>query len=209
MADLATLKSRIASDLRRSDLTTDIAYAIADAVAEYQGRRFAFNQTRDTFLTVAGTDFYVSGEDPEDIPDDIAELDTVSITVSGDTRPVYPASHALLERLISNTTSRGQPSAYAWYQNKLRLYPVPDAAYTITLSYLQKIDAPSSDGDSNAWTTEAETLIRACAKKILCRDVLRNQERAALAEAAEATVFRRLKREARQLETGDLQPSGI
>ena len=203
MADLATLKSRIASDLVRTDLTSQIAYAINDAIAEYQGRRFSFNQTRGTFSTVAGTDFYTT------IPTDIAELDTVSLTVSGDTRPIRPASHDQLERLVTNTTSRGQPSLYAWYAEKLRLYPVPDAVYTVTLSYLQKIAAPSTDGTSNEWTTEAEQLIRACAKRILCRDVLRDQEAAMAAAEAEAIAFRRLKREALQLDTGSLAPSGI
>lgn len=209
MPDLATLKSRIASDLHRTDLTTSIASAISDAIADYQGRRFHFNQVRDTFVTVAGQQFYEAGAGADDIPTDIAELDAVSLTVSGDTRPVHPRSYAELERLIASTTSRGQPSVYAWYDEQMRLYPVPDAVYTVTLSYLQRIPVPAADGTSNAWTTEAEQLIRAAAKKALQRDVLRDPEGEAASERAESAALRRLKREAMQLDTGALAPSGI
>jgi hypothetical protein len=209
MPDLATLKSRIASDLHRSNLTAVIASAITDAIAEYQGRRFAFNQVRDTFLTVAGQEFYAEGTDPDDIPDDIAELDAVTATINGRRCRLDPWSFGEGETFSTMTTSLGQPTRFAWYAQQIRLYPIPDGAYTVTLSYLQRIAAPASDATSNAWTTEAEQLIRAAVKKSICRDYLRDQPGEAAAERAETQAFRRLKREALQLDTGALAPSGI
>lgn len=209
MANLSTLKARIAADLRRNDLTSDIGYAIADAVAEYQGSRFYFNQARDSFTTVAGTEFYESGTDPQDIPDDIAEVDSLTVTVNGRVYQMDKWAFGVSEWINSTSTSRGQPTNWAWYAQKVRLYPVPDNAYTVTISYLQKIAAPTADGDENAWTTEAEILIRSCAKKILYRDVLKNPARAAEAEAAEMNAKRRLKRETFQLDSGYLAASGI
>lgn len=209
MPSLAILKSRIATDLHRSDLTTAIASAVSDAIAEYQGRRFHFNQVRDTFVTVAGQEFYAEGSDPDDIPDDIAELDAVTATINGRRCKLHPRSFGASEQISTMTTARGQPTHFAWYAQQLRLYPIPDGVYTVTLSYLQRIGVPAADGDSNAWTTEAEQLIRAAAKKALCRDYLRDQEGESAAERAESAALRRLKREALQLDTGALAPSGI
>ncbi|MGL4559846.1 MAG: hypothetical protein ACRCV5_20305, partial [Afipia sp.] len=87
---------------------------------------------------------------------------------------------------------------------QIRLYPIPDAVYTVTLSYLQKIAEPASDGDSNAWTEEAEELIRASAIRRLRRYDLRDYQGAAAAEAEESMHLRRLTKEARMLSVGPL-----
>ena len=64
MTTLATLKSRIADDISRSDLTTQIANSITDAITYYQNRRFFFNETRsETFDTVAAQSLYRSSDD--------------------------------------------------------------------------------------------------------------------------------------------------
>ena len=209
MPTLTTLKARVALDLRRTDLTADIANAITDAVALYQGSRFVFNQARDTFVTVAGTEFYEAGTDPEDIPTDVMEVDALSIAVNGTRYVLDKRGFAYGEWINSTTTSRGRPLSWSWYAQKIRLYPIPDAAYTVTISYLQKIDIPASDGSSNVWTTEAETLIRAAAVRIICRDVTGHYRKAEAAGEAEMRALARLKREAKQLESGYLLPSGI
>lgn len=205
MATYSTLKSRIALDLKRNDLTARIEYAVADAVAQYQATRFAFNQRRTTFNTAAGTEFYDTGT----IPDDIGEIDALTLTVNGRRVVLDKSPFSVSEWANSSTTSQGQPRTWAWYAQQLRLYPVPDATYTLTLSYLQRIDAPAVDGDSNVWTNEAEPLIRAAAERIVYRDSLRNPAGEQAAASAEAAAYRRLKREAWQLDTGRLLPSGI
>lgn len=208
MATLSTLKARIAADLSRSDLTSRIASAIEDAIYHYQRRRFYFNQARDTFATVAGTEFYTSGTDPEDIPEDVAEVDALTITVSGRRYTLEQASFAELEQISTTTDSRGQPTMWAWYAQQVRLFPVPDAAYTVTMSYLQRIPVPASDGASNAWTTEAEQLIRACATKNIRREQLADDRGAQRAEIQEMNALRRLIMETNKLSTGPLMPSG-
>jgi hypothetical protein len=45
MTTLAQMKTRIAQELRRNDLTTEIANAISTAIAAYQYERFYFNQS--------------------------------------------------------------------------------------------------------------------------------------------------------------------
>lgn len=111
MADLATLKSRIASEIHRSDLTSAIAYAIGDAVKQYQSRRFAFNQTRGTFSTVVGTEFY-------DSLTDIASIDTVTMTVNGRKVVLDEWAYGYMERVNTTTNTNNQPWAWSWYDEK-------------------------------------------------------------------------------------------
>lgn len=54
MTTLTTMKSRIELELRRADLTADIANAITTAINAYKYQRFSFNST--TFVDVPATD---------------------------------------------------------------------------------------------------------------------------------------------------------
>lgn len=200
MADLATLKSRIASEIHRSDLTSAIAYAIGDAVKQYQSRRFAFNQTRGTFSTAVGTEFY-------DSLTDIASIDTVTMTVNGRKVVLDEWAYGYMERVNTTTNTNNQPWAWSWYDEKIRLYPIPDAVYTMTVSYVQKVDVPSTDGASNIWTTEAEELIRHAAKKRIYRDVTMDDSGAMKAEMAEAEQLARLTKDSNRLAAGGLRGS--
>src|ERR1700744_2111550 len=62
---LGYLKDKIADQISRDDLTTQIAECISDAIAVYQPDRFIFSEGRDTTLsTVAGQEFYSATDDP-------------------------------------------------------------------------------------------------------------------------------------------------
>lgn len=200
MADLATLKSRIASELHRSDLTAQIASAIADAVSHYQTEPFALNQVRGSFNTVAGTEFYNNLTD-------VASIDAVTVLVNARKVVLDPWSYLRMEHINSTTNTQSQPWAWAWYDEQIRLYPVPDAVYPLTVSYTQKVGVPASDGDSNIWTTEAEELIRNAAKKRICRDYTMDDQMGMRAEVAEREALARLKKNLNQLSTGGLRGS--
>lgn len=208
MPNLTTLKNRLALDFKRTNLTAQIANAIGDAVTHYQGQRFAFNQLRASFYTTAGREFYACTGTPLP-PADIAEVDSITIDVNGRQMQLKPMSFDLGERINTTTNSQSQPQAWSWYAQQIRLYPVPDAVYTMTIAYLQKLPVPASDGASNAWTTEAEALIRYFAQKTIYRDTLLRPDLGAAAEIAEQAAYRRLKRESFQLDTGGLAASGI
>lgn len=200
MADLATLKARIAREIKRNDLTDEIADAIGDAIKYYQSRRFAFNQVRDDFTTVAGTEFYTPFTD-------IGAIDSIVVTVNQRKVRLDQWSFSTLEEVSTTTNTQSQPWAWCWYGEQIRLYPIPDQAYTLTVSYLQKIAVPATDGDSNAWTEEAEDLIRHAAKARLFRDDQWEPQSAIDSQAAEQDAYRRLKRDSNQLVTGGLNGS--
>ena len=65
---------------------------------------------------------------------------------------------------MATSTTSGQPSQYAYYQDRLFLFPTPGSIYALTLSYVQRLTTLSADGDNNGWTNYAEPLIRSRAK---------------------------------------------
>lgn len=203
MGTLAELKSRIASELHRSNLTTYIATAISDAVAHYQSRRFEFNETSATFSTSAGTETYTTST----IPTDIGAIDSLSVTVNGRkvALPQWPPER--VNAIATTTNSRGQPQAWSWQADSIRFYPVPDNTYTITLAYLQRLPVPSSDSASNAWTTQAANLIRCAAKKRVRLHVMKDANGAQLDAAGESEALRRLTNEYNKLSDSVLEGS--
>jgi hypothetical protein len=170
---LTTLKARIAGELNRTDLTSEIAAAITTAISYYRSKRFEFNELTASFNTVADQESYASGD--TGFPTDLGQLDTARITVSGVRDPLRPIGYAELQQLSSTTTATGVPSAYAWYGQNLYFYPIPDAVYAVLLSYQQRKAAPTDDADTTSvWTNQAEALIRHCAKKLVRRDKMQD-----------------------------------
>jgi hypothetical protein len=194
MATFADLKSEIATDLVRTDLTTQIDQAVLDAVQYHASERFWFNETRDyTFSTVAGTSDYtlatVSGVT------DFIKVDYVQATISSSNKfmldQVTPDE---MEDLLSVTTS-GQPTCWAYYNSTFRFYPVPDAVYTMRIAGHCVLSALSGASDSNAWTTHARNLIRATARKFVFARNIRNLPLAQVSEIDEGRELDRLRRE--------------
>lgn len=202
MSNLGILKARIANELARGDLASEIAYAIDDAVKLYQSRRFRFNQHRATFNTVAGQEFYTSADG---LPADIAKLETVTLSVNGRKTTLEPWASDVIEDVSTTVNTESQPVAYALFGEQLRLYPVPETVYPVTLAYVRRIDVPLADGDSNAWTREAANLVRQTAKRMLAFEVLKDDAEGQRCLIAEQTELRRLVREANQMTTGGLR----
>lgn len=199
MATLSTMKSRIADELARSDLTSQIAAAITSAIAFYEGRRFWWNETTANLTTSASQEWY-SSADFADMPY-IAEFDSVRLTVSGRPYPLIRRTYEEIEWLSAGTATNGDPTDYVYYAQQLRLYPVPNQARVLSLSYVKKLTALSSDSDTNAWTTEAEELIRTHAKVDLLENIIRSAD--AFQEAdrlrrREAEILGRLDQETAQ-----------
>lgn len=207
MADTyADLTARIADEISRSDLTSQIALATLSAVAFYEKKRFYFNEMRSlTFSTVAAQEFYTSS-DAAGIAQ-LTAIDSVRITIS--TNDVYglePIDYDYLDAISqSSTVDQGQPTNYAYFGRQFRLYPIPDDVWTIRVSGVKSLTALSSGTDSNAWTTvaDAEALIRARAKFDLYSNVIRDDD--------EALKYKALEKEEYQALTGrnsGLQGSG-
>lgn len=173
------LQARIADELIRSDLTSQIKIAILSAITTYQRERFYFNESRSsTFSTVAGQEFYTSA-DLAAIPN-LINIDTVLFYQSPSYR--YPLDVRTWDELelwsLNPNTVSGFPSDYAYYAQQLRLYPIPSGVYTVRLSGVQRLtpDPLSADSDTNAWMTDGEELIRQRAKGDLLINTIRDPD---------------------------------
>jgi hypothetical protein len=178
-----------------SDLTADIADDIDDTTNEYgnailkavQGAQrdcerftFYFNETRDkSFSTLAGRGIY-TGADLSDIASLVRIQAAFLVDAAGQVTSLSPRSPEELELLSDNSAASSQPTGYTYFDQAIRLYPVPDAAYTVRLQLGPYRLAPlSQPTDSNAWLEEAYDLLKARAKYRLFKNTLKDANLAA------------------------------
>lgn len=175
MSTLASMKARIADEIMRDDLTSQIALAITDAIKHHQPKRYYFNEKDSITFTTAtgytGTTLYT--------------IDAVFVTVNGREwlmKQISPVEWRILN--YSGTT--GQPYCWTYFQEEMRLYPIADQTYTIRLQAHYKIAEPASDDESgNVWMMDGEEVVRHRAKMLLYRDVLLDPQKAEVCFLAE------------------------
>ena len=201
-----TMQARIADEMNRTDLTAAIQSAIQSAIRYHSGTRFWWNEARATTAdgfgpTVAGTEWY-------DLPTDFEVFDTLSASVNGDTYLLeqIPADYG--EQIqVDAAFHTGQPWKFSIYRGQVRLYPVPNGAFPLILSYVKSLATLSADGDTNAWMTHGEELIRLRAKADLYINYLENPGMAQAMDFAEQRVLGRLKSRTLSRMAGGLRPT--
>ena len=188
MTTLAVMKARIADEVMRDDLTSQIATAISDAIKFYQKKRFYLNEKDEiTFSTVASQSEY--GAAANSLIPYLYKIDWM--TENGDF--VRQISNEMYRDLME-TPSSGEPYHYVYFQQKIRLYPTPSAVYEIRIQAHYKLAEPASDDEAdNPWMTDAEELIRHRAKMLLWRDIILDPEKATICAGAEMAAFDSLK----------------
>lgn len=171
---LGDLKGRIADELDRSDLASQIGLAVDDAITEAASNRFWFNEVRGLAIPlVAGQEYYGS--------DDFSALtviDAVYLSINGQRRNMHPATSLEFDCWRDGTAAAGEPYRWARYGTSLRLYPTPSVAYSLVVDGVSRLPALANDAQANAWTNEGEKLIRAIAKRELLANVIRDFEEA-------------------------------
>lgn len=203
--DLQSLQARIADELTRTDLTSQIASAINRAIDHYAARRFWFNEQRVSGVCTANNEYVT-------YPTGLRVLDAVFVKYSTSTTgPGYPLekkSEAELEEFAQAVNTATQPQLYCTIGTQIRLYPMPNAAYPLTFVGVFDLPALVNPGDSNSWTSDAQDLICARAKYTINRDILRDSDAMTLDKVAINSALKRLAGEtARRTGTGRLQPS--
>ncbi|WP_461314588.1 phage adaptor protein [Bradyrhizobium embrapense] len=169
------LQTRIAGDLTRDDLGSQIKDAIGDAIKNYESDRFYFNVTRSlTFPTVIGQTAY-TGSDFSQIPN-IIRIDHLFLRDTVSTYDLERLEPDEFEWLQGNNTGPGKPNVFTYIDGQIMLWPIPIAVYTIRPHMHYRLAALSADTDSNAWTNDAEQLIRAHAKLLLYTNVIEDTD---------------------------------
>lgn len=194
MSDTSALKARIASELGRAltlaygnsgeTFETAINREINAAIRHYESGRFRWNERNNVewTTTVAGTRTY-------SLPADFLRMDTLKLVRNNQYQKIKRASWEAIDDkdLFVSGSSRGIPCEFAIHGNQLRLYPVPQDAYTLVGSYIARTLPTSLSGSYtaqipfgsysltvtstashnnrvNGWTTDGADLIKARAK---------------------------------------------
>ena len=204
MTDLATLKSTIADDLARTDLTAAIASEITAAIEYYQFHPFWFTKDRDaTFSTVADQVEYTSSDDA-----DIGTFYRLIAVYLEDGSNLYDLREMDVTEWqgLQDVTSSARPYAYSRFNESYLLYPTPNDAYTVRLIGHQKVAAPASDDETgNPWMNEASELIRARAVKNIYAKKLRSYRDGQIWQMEESNQLERLTVESnRKVGTGKI-----
>lgn len=179
-----------------SDLRADIADDVDDTTGEYAGQiikaiqaaqrycerhTFFFNETRDiTFPTVQDQEWYDDNDHP-DIRTLVRIVAAYSEDAQGQRTTMVRVPPEEIETLSDNSAARGEPYLWTYFNQKIRLYPIPGAtSYTIRLQVGPYRLAPLvNPGDSNAWLDYAYDMIKARAKYIFAKNTLKDPALAA------------------------------
>jgi hypothetical protein len=179
------MQTRVADELVRDDLSSQIQSAIQDAIRQFERERYRFNEKRYHVLTVANQEYYdldsstlLNTADNSAVASGIEmiEVDRIECLISGQTS-VYRVVPRTQDWFTDNQTpSVGDPTDYGFFGNQLRLYPIPRGVATLKIYGLARLATLSVSGDTNAWMVEAEPVIRHMAKFIINRDVLYDED---------------------------------
>lgn len=186
------MKNRIASDVNRNDLSTEIGLAINRAQEHYESHRFFFNESSGTFSTVSGQESYGTADS---VPSTIAEIDSVTLTAtSTNIYPLIPTTFEMIRALnTGGTTYTGYPVYYSYFQEKFWFHPLPNGVYTVSVYFKKNYTRLSADGDTNDWTEEAEDLIESRARWWIWKRIIRNHDEAGAAKLEEIEALRSLE----------------
>jgi hypothetical protein len=191
VSTLGQMRTRIVDDMLRDDLTSNqLTNAINDAIELQEGERYKWNEKRYTLLTVAAQEYYSLSEptllasDGSALEDGelLLEVDDIFTSINNNPYRLTPRTQQHMNEWQS-ATFQGQPADYTIYGQQLRIWPVPDQAYTLSLMGLARLgpNPLSGESDTNAWMTDGASIIRAQAKILLYRDLLRDDEGMAIA----------------------------
>lgn len=180
MSTLATLKTRIADEIDRDDLTSQVETALLDAIDHYADMNLAFNEQRQTVSTTADTIAVT-------VPTGLRRETGIWIDVSGNDYALEKVSLEFIEELHAATDTTGQPTYYAYLDGTFRLWPTPGQAYTLTVVGVYDESALSADGDTNSFTTDrtAARMVVSWAKRYLAQNVTYDAEMAQAAAIEE------------------------
>lgn len=177
--------TRIQTEVLGAITVTNIKNAIQDAISEYERQSFYFNDLRyysvsgsaSDFETVSGKEFYSQADLP--ILTNMPHISKIMVLAFNNRYPLISRSRQWIDDVSLSTSWNGLPTDWCWQSNSLRLYPIPNGGYPLILDATIRFAPLSADADYNCWTNEAERLIRLEAKRILWKEYLLNDERAA------------------------------
>lgn len=196
MSTYGQIQDRINLDyLNRSNFANETRRSIQAAVRHYERKPWWFNETATSIVTSAGQTFVA-------FPANYHKLELLQITIASADYKLIQRDFDWIKR-ANTARTRGQPTDFCIYQNRIELFPIPDAIYTLPISYLHKFPALSASTDTSDWTSAVEDLVVYHATKLMWSNVLRNTEEALKYQALEQESLKAIlaENEGRMLST--------
>lgn len=208
MTTLSILRSTIADDLARPDLTSQISAAITQAISFYQEERLFWMETRSsTFATVAAQSAYTSA-DSASIPLWI-KIDDLFIEDSDSQRygPLCRLDQSEMEQLLDTGASSGRPDSWSLYNDTFYFHPIPDAVYTVRPMGQALVAEPSSDSEpNNQWMTKGFELLRSATKGYIFLHTMKDPDQASFMAIAAERELGKLRRDtSKRTATGQIR----
>lgn len=178
VADELGDRTDLLQPLGDSGLTlSPIQNAIQSAIAKWEREPFYFNEyyAINLFNTAADQEFY-------SVADEAAialmpKITRIHILVNNNRFTIYQRTWQYLEDISVNpSVVTSIPVDYAYFAEQVRLYPIPDGSYPLTMNGNNRLTALVNAADANAWTEDAYDLIRSEAKLILAQEVLHDPD---------------------------------
>lgn len=212
MTTLSDLSGAIADDIddTEGEYASQIVKAVQAAQRYCERENYYFNETRDqTISTVDGQEWY-GAADNANIPTLVHIYALYSEDGNGVRLKLDRVTEEEIERLSDSSASTGEPYCWAYYGQKIRLYPIPGAqVFTIRMQISPyRLDTLSAATDTNAWLNEAYDLMKSRAKYILAKDTLKDAAMAVEALNDYQDQHDALKREtSKRKGTGRIRPT--
>jgi hypothetical protein len=180
MSTYTQVQSRIADDILRSDLTSQIQQQIKLAVKHYRTFPFWFNEGRTTLTASSSASFLT-------VPSDFVDVVHLQIKVGGHPLPMYMKD---LQTVVDARSGSGsQPTEYCYFADRFELNCEVNTQYEFPLWYVKELTELSAGSDENEWLKSGEDLIVYRAEKMLYANVLKDK--------AQAKVCAELERDAK------------
>lgn len=141
--DYAGIRTVIADQLNRTDLGTQINREINNAIEHYEPVRAQFNEVRDWTVatTVSGTKYY-------SLTSNFLLADQVKVVYSGSYITLAERTWSEIDRKDTDQAGNilGLPYEYTIRGREIRLFPVPNGAYSLEASYVKSYPRCSLTG---------------------------------------------------------------
>lgn len=218
MTTLATMRTRIETELNRTDLTDSVTAEIVSAIRHYERERFYFNETTSTFVTVSGTQSYANTATSLS---DAVLIHNIVLTVNSTDYKLNRLDWDTYRRINTTASLTGQPYNWAYFGETVYFYPIPNGSFTANVAQvtrLTEVSMSATGSATNAWMTDGEELIRQRARAAVKINVLEQQDakqeammtRDGCLSAMERMAYLRLKGEtAQRLGTGRLKATNF
>lgn len=204
MATYGQLQAKIASDIKRGNLGTQIQDAILAAISHYKRREFWFLQEEKTTLTTTASEYA--------LPSDFLDFRTkhpVWLQHAGSTsgHPLTKRSYNWIKDRTIGIVTTARPLDWAYYENAIHVYPFGLAGDTLSILYQKLLPELSASGDENAWTDHGFELIRARAKWDLYLHTIQNGAMAGEMKRAELEALSEVLRGNQNVGSGEVKAS--